>query len=133
MAGGWLNSKLVMTKGVFQMLSIGVWLLFAGAVALFALIATNIWGVWGVIVGIVLFTLPLNLINANAAAGALEYFPDNAGTASAVVGAVRYGCGAISGVCVGLLYDGTAMPMAWVVVGCSTLSIVFLITLLRRR
>ena len=133
MAGGWLNSKLVMTMGVFQMLSIGVWLLFAGAVALFALIATNIWGVWGVIVGIVLFTLPLNLINANAAAGALEYFPDNAGTASAVVGAVRYGCGAISGVCVGLLYDGTAMPMAWVVVGCSTLSIVFLITLLRRR
>ena len=133
MVGGWLNSKLVMTKGVFQMLSIGVWLLFAGAVALFALIATNIWGVWGVIVGIVLFTLPLNLINANAAAGALEYFPDNAGTASAVVGAVRYGCGAISGVCVGLLYDGTAMPMAWVVVGCSTLSIVFLITLLRRR
>ena len=93
MAGGWLNSKLVMTEGVFQMFKVGVWLLFAGAVALFALIATNGWGMWGVILGIVFFTLPLSLINANAAAGALEYFPKNAGTASAVVGSVRYGCG----------------------------------------
>lgn len=133
MAGGWLNSKLVMTEGVFQMLTIGVWLLFAGAVVLFVLIATNVWGMWGVILGIVFFTLPLNLINANAAAGALEFFPDNAGTASAVVGAVRYGFGALSGVCVGLLYDGTAMPMGWVVLGCSALSVVFLLTLLRRR
>ncbi|MFT5488622.1 MAG: DHA1 family bicyclomycin/chloramphenicol resistance-like MFS transporter, partial [Alphaproteobacteria bacterium] len=40
MAGGWLNSKLVMTEGVFQMLTVGVWLLFAGAVVLFVLIAT---------------------------------------------------------------------------------------------
>lgn len=133
MAGGWLNSKLVMTEGVGRMLTLGVWLLFAGAIALFALIATNVWGVWGVILGIVFFTLPLNLINANAAAGALEYFPDNAGTASAVVGAVRYGCGAVSGICVGLLHDGTAMPMGWVVLGCSALSVVFLMTLLRRR
>lgn len=132
MAGGWLNSRLVMTEGVARMLSIGVWLLFAGALALFALIATNVWGVWGVILGIVFFTLPLNLINANAAAGALEYFPENAGTASAVVGAVRYGFGALSGVCVGLLHDGTAMPMGWVVLGCSLLSVVFLMTLLRR-
>ena len=133
MAGGWLNSKLVVTEGVVRMLTLGVWLLFAGAVALFVLISTNVWGVWGVILGIVCFTLPLNLINANAAAGALEFFPDNAGTASAVVGSVRYGFGAISGICVGLLYDGTAMPMGWVVLGCSALSVVFLLTLLRRR
>ena len=133
MAGGWLNSKLVVTEGVVRMLTLGVWLLFAGAVALFVLISTNVWGVWGVILGIVCFTLPLNLINANAAAGALEFFPDNAGTASAVVGSVRYGFGAISGICVGLLYDGTAMPMGWVVLGCSALSVVFLLTMLRRR
>ena len=54
------------------------------------------------IAGIVVFTLPINVINANAAAGALEFFPENAGTASAVVGSVRYGCGAASGFCVWL-------------------------------
>jgi MFS transporter, DHA1 family, multidrug resistance protein len=132
MAGGWLNSRLVTTRGIRDMMTMGVWLLFAGAIILFALIATDIFGLWGAILGIVFFTLPLNLINANAAAGALEYFPHNAGTASAVVGAVRYGCGAISGVCVGLLHDGSAMPMAWVILACSAISVFFLMTMIRR-
>lgn len=131
MAGGWLNSRLVLTHGVRDMMAVGTWLLLAGALALFALIATGFGGMWGAILGIVLFTLPLNLINANAAAGALEYFPQIAGTASAVVGAIRYGCGAVSGVVVGLLHDGTAIPMAGVILGCSAVSVVFLLTLVR--
>ena len=132
MAGGWLNSKLVITQGVREMMVTGIWLLFVGAVILYVLMATDVFGVWGAIAGIVIFTLPLNIINANAASGALEYFPDAAGTASAVVGAVRYGCGAISGVVVGLLHNGTAMPMAWVIIGCSVISIIFLTTMVRR-
>ena len=132
LAGGWLNSKLVVTQGVREMMTIGVWLLVAGAAILFVLIYTDVWGVWGVVAGIVVFTLPLNVINANAATGALEYFPDNAGTASAVVGSVRYGCGAVSGVCVGVLHDGTALPMGIVILGCSALSILFLSAMLRR-
>ncbi|MEC7488592.1 MAG: Bcr/CflA family multidrug efflux MFS transporter [Pseudomonadota bacterium] len=132
MAGGWMNSKLVVRQGVWEMMTLGVYLLFAGALFVYALVATNILGVWGAILGIVVFTLPLNMINANAAAGALEYFPDNAGSASAVVGSVRYGCGAVSGVCVGLLHNGTAMPMVWVIVGCSVISILFLKTMVHR-
>lgn len=132
MAGGWMNSKLVVRHGVWEMMTLGVYLLFAGALFVYVLVATNILGVWGAILGIVVFTLPLNMINANAAAGALEYFPDNAGSASAVVGSVRYGCGAVSGVCVGLLHNGTAMPMVWVIVGCSLISILFLKTMVRR-
>ena len=132
MAGGWLNSKLVITQGVREMMVTGIWLLFVGAVILYVLMATDVFGVWGAIAGIVIFTLPLNIINANAASGALEYFPDAAGTASAVVGAVRYGCGAISGVVVGLLHNGTAMPMAWVILGCSVISIIFLTKMVRR-
>ena len=131
-AGGWLNSKLVITKGVQEMMYAGVWLLLVGAAVLFVLLYTDVWGVWGAILGIMIFTLPLNVINANAAAGALEHFPDNAGTASAVVGSVRYGCGAASGFCVGLLHDGTAMPMGIVVLGCSMLSILFLSAMVRR-
>ena len=132
MGGGWLNSRLVTTRGIREMMNTGVWLLFAGAIILFALIATDILGLWGAILGIVFFTLPLNMINANAAAGTLEFFPHNAGTASAVVGAVRYGCGAISGMVVGLLHDGSAMPMAWVILGCSAISLFFLVTMIRR-
>ena len=71
------------------------------------------------------------MINSNAAAGALEFFPEKAGTASAVFGAVRYGSGAISGVCVGLLYNGTAIPMVAVILVCSIISIIFLLTMVR--
>ena len=129
--GGWLNSKLVTRKGVREMMSLGVWMLFAGALILFVLIYTNVWGVWGVIVGTVVLTFPINVINANAAAGALEFFPEHAGTASAVVGSVRYGFGAASGFFVGLMHDGTAMPMGIAILVCSVLSILFLTTMLR--
>ena len=132
MAGGWLNSKLVITHGVRQMMTTGTWLLLGGASILFVIIAFDIGGMWGVIAGIVVFTLPLNMINANAAAGALDYFPNLAGTASAVVGAFRYGCGAAAGMAVGVLHDGTAMPMAWVILGCSAISVFFLTTIVRR-
>ena len=132
-AGGWLNSRLVMTRGVHEMMTIAVYLLMAGAGLIYLLIVSDIFGVWGAIAGIVVFTLPLNIINANAAAGALEYFPDHAGTASAVVGSIRYGWGAVSGVVVGLIHDGTPMAMVWVIVGCSFISFVFLKTMVRRK
>lgn len=131
MTGGWLNSRLVVSKGVREMMTIGTSLLLVGAAILFVLVYTGVGGMWGAIAGIMIFTLPLNLINANAAAGTLEYFPNLAGTASAVVGAIRYGCGAVSGLVVGLLYDGTPMPMVYVILGCSVLSVFFLLTLVR--
>lgn len=132
MAGGWLNSRLVMRLGVYRMMKLGTSLLLAGAVVLCAILWTGLGGVWGAIVGITLFTLPLNLINANAAAGTLEYFPELAGTASAAVGAFRYGCGAVSGMVVGLMHDGTAMPMAWVILGCSAISVAVFFSVVRR-
>ena len=132
MAGGWINSRLVVSKGVRDMMTIGTWTLLAGSAVLFVLVASGFGGMWGAIAGIMIFTLPLNLINANAAAGALEYFPNLAGTASAVVGAIRYGCGAVSGLVVGLLHDGTPMPMVSVILGCSLISVFFLMVLVRR-
>lgn len=132
MTGGWLNSRLVVSRGVREMMTVGIWLLLAGAALLFVLVEIGFGGMWGAIAGVMIFTLPLNTINANAAAGTLEYFPNLAGTAAAVVGAVRYGCGALSGLVVGLLHNGTPTPMVSVILGCALLSVFFLMTLVRR-
>ena len=132
MAGGWLNARYVESAGVYRMMVASTLLLLAGTAAAFGLIAFDVFGVWGAIAGIMIFTLPINMINANAAAGALEYFPHLAGTASAAVGAVRYGCGAAAGLCVGLLHDGTPLPMAAVMLGCAVISTVFLAAMVRR-
>ena len=132
MCGSWINARLVTRRGVYPMMVASTLLLVAGAVAMFVLAGFDVLGLWGTIAGIVAFTLPLNMINANAAAGAMEYFPHLAGTASAVIGAIRYGCGAVAGLFVGLFHDGTAMPMAAAVLGCAVLSAVFLATMVRR-
>ncbi len=132
-AGGLINSRLVLTRGLHRMMGIAVMMLVCGSAALFGLIIFDIGGLWGAVFGIMLFTIPLNMINANAAAGTLEYFPHQAGTASAVIGAVRYGMGALSGVCVGLLHDGTPLPMATVILGCAVLSALSLFVIVQRR
>ncbi|RYY16696.1 MAG: Bcr/CflA family drug resistance efflux transporter, partial [Alphaproteobacteria bacterium] len=47
--------------------------------------------------------------------GALARFPERAGTASALVGAIHYGAGIIGSALVGAFADGTPWPVGWVV------------------
>lgn len=131
MAGSSVNSWLVGRFGVRAMLRFGLLIALAGG----WLIAFTAWfeigGFYGILIPIILFMFPHNLVNANAAAGALEYFPGLAGTASALLGLVRFGTGAIVGALVGLLYDGTAVPMALVLAGCATGSLLAYVFLTR--
>jgi DHA1 family bicyclomycin/chloramphenicol resistance-like MFS transporter len=48
----------------------------------------------------------------NAMATTMQPFPDEAGTASAVLGIVQFVLGAVGGALVGVFHNGTAMPMA---------------------
>jgi DHA1 family bicyclomycin/chloramphenicol resistance-like MFS transporter len=41
-----------------------------------------------------------------------------AGSASAVIGLTQFGFGALAGVLVSVLHDGTARPMALLITGC---------------
>ena len=60
----------------------------------------------------------LGLILPNATAAALVPFARQAGTASALLGMLQYALGAAAGAVVGLLHNGTALPMAGTVAGC---------------
>jgi len=48
----------------------------------------------------------------------LQPFPRLAGTASALFGTLQFGLGGVAGGLLGLLHDGTAWPMAAVILGC---------------
>ena len=50
--------------------------------------------------------------NPNATVGALSRHGAHAGSASALMGTLQYALGAVSGLLVGALADGTARPMA---------------------
>lgn len=52
----------------------------------------------------------LTMISTNTDAMIVLKFPDHSGTASAVTGTLRYGCGALAGPILALTYTGTPVP-----------------------
>ena len=71
-----------------------------------------------VVVGMVmLFVGSQSFIVSNATSSTIEFFPNNSGTASALLGSSGFATGALSGSIVGLLGDGKPMPMALVMTG----------------
>ena len=54
----------------------------------------------------------LTMISTNTDAMIVLKFPDHSGTASAVTGTLRYGCGALAGPILALTFTGTAVPFS---------------------
>lgn len=71
------------------------------------------------------------LVFGNASALALSEAPDNAGTASAVLGALQFSLGAVASPLVGLGGASTALPMALTMVAAAGLAIASFIFLAR--
>ncbi|HTQ70077.1 MAG TPA: Bcr/CflA family drug resistance efflux transporter, partial [Acidocella sp.] len=69
------------------------------------------------------------LLTPCAMVGAFSRHQAHAGSASALLGTMQYTGGAISGLAVGVLADGTARPMAFAMLGCA---IIALLAALRR-
>jgi DHA1 family bicyclomycin/chloramphenicol resistance-like MFS transporter len=122
MAGSYVNSRLVTRLGIRRMLIFGTTMALSGGILVASLATVEYGGLAGIVTGIVIYMFPHNITNANATAGALEKFPHIAGTASALIGAIRFGTGATVGALVGILHDGTAIPMAYVIAGCGLAS-----------
>jgi MFS transporter, DHA1 family, multidrug resistance protein len=115
MAGAALNSRLVLRLGADRLLRVGVTIAAVAGVALLAAAATGRGGLAGLVVPLFCFIASLSLIGANAMAGALASFPHMAGTASALAGTFQFGLGALSGAAVGVLHDGSPLPMGLVI------------------
>lgn len=105
--------------------------IIAGLVAALALLATSVFAIGG-LVG---FMVPLWFLVAaaglafpNAPAIALNRHGEAAGTASALLGAAQFMIGGLVAPLVGALADGTAVPLAGVVVGTTGLALVLFAT-----
>ena len=59
----------------------------------------------------------LTMISTNTDAMILLKFPDHSGTASAVTGTLRYGCGALAGPLLALTFTGTPVPFTLLMFG----------------
>jgi DHA1 family bicyclomycin/chloramphenicol resistance-like MFS transporter len=76
----------------------------------------------GIIILIVGFLVGLGFLSPNTTAMAIEPFTRNAGTASALMGSMQMAAGALGSALVSYFHDGTALPMAALLMASSLVS-----------
>jgi MFS transporter, DHA1 family, multidrug resistance protein len=111
MLANFINSRLVTRHGPQRMLHAGL------AVAIISASALTLFNFWRfdlmyTVLSIAPLMASLGLIATNADAMILMKFPENSGTATAVIGTLRFGIGALAGPLLALFYNGTALPFS---------------------
>ncbi len=81
--------------------------------------ATGIGGFPALLVVLFFCIASTGLVGPNATAAAMAPYPQRAGSAAALLGATQFVLGAAAGSLVGLLHNGTALPMATVIALCA--------------
>jgi DHA1 family bicyclomycin/chloramphenicol resistance-like MFS transporter len=93
---------------------------------------TGFGGFFGVTVPLFLIIGGMGFNQANATAGALNIDPRRAGTTSSLLGASTFATGAGASAMAGILRDGTARPMAVVILAALAVAWLSLVLLVRR-
>lgn len=118
-----LNLRLLHRYPSRQILWFGQAMQVLIAVLMFSYISlNNNISLYGLVPLIILFIGAMGFIVSNATSGAVEFFPHNAATATALLGAAGFACGSVSGALVGVLGDGSPWPMAQVMLSCALIA-----------
>ncbi|WP_299806235.1 multidrug effflux MFS transporter [uncultured Shewanella sp.] len=106
-----VNSKIVGRYGSKRMLKVST---FFGAISGIALLSVNLLGLSYHFTVMMLLPLMacLGVMSVNADAIVLMKFQKETGTATAVIGTLRFGFGALAGPLLALFYTGTAVPFS---------------------
>lgn len=111
MTAHFINTRLVSRKGSRKMLRYGLTIALLTSAALFVVNWLSM-----PLIFTVLAILPLmgsiSLIAVNSDALVLTKFPEQSGTATAVIGTLRFGIGALAGPILAYFYDGSALPFS---------------------
>lgn len=111
MLANFCNSRFVTRLGSQRMLNFGLVLALVSASVL-SLVNWLELGLLFTVLSIAPLMASLGLIATNADAMILMRFPEHSGTATAVIGTLRFGCGALAGPLLALTYTGTALPFS---------------------
>jgi DHA1 family bicyclomycin/chloramphenicol resistance-like MFS transporter len=113
-----LNPSLVNRFGVPSILSTAVGVLLVSCTGL-AAVAWAGEGPAGLVVMLLACEAGFGLITPNAMVGAMTRHQAHAGSAAALLGTMQYSGGAVTGLAMGVLVDGTARPMACAMLLCA--------------
>jgi DHA1 family bicyclomycin/chloramphenicol resistance-like MFS transporter len=129
--GSLANARMVGRFGPRRLLTFGLWSLLAWSLILVALAVTGRLTLWSVLPLMFLTVSSLGFVMGNATSLAIAQAPHAAGTGSAVIGAGQFALAAVVSPLVGLGGEGTAVPMAIVMVVSAALSVAAFLLLTR--
>lgn len=111
-AASQVNPRLLRRLGADRLLRAAASTYFAAALVMVGCTALDVGGVFGIVPPMMVIMGCMGFIMPNATVGALSSHAAQAGTASALMGTLMFALAALSGALIGLLADGTAGPMA---------------------
>jgi len=118
-----LNARLLAKRGPAFLLSRTVWVYVVAALTLLGIAALRTEALWPLLVPLFICIASLGCILPNTSACAMSGQGARAGSASALLGCIQFGVAAGAASLVGVLHDGTAMPMAIVISVCGVLAV----------
>lgn len=102
-------------------------------IVLIVMAATDVAGFIGLLIPLFFSIAGVGLVGPNATAAAMAGYGRMAGSASALLGATQFVIGAAASALVGVLDNGTALPMAGVIAGCGLSALFVFLVLVGRR
>ncbi|PMY61406.1 MULTISPECIES: multidrug effflux MFS transporter [Pseudomonas] len=125
-AGGFIlvaqiNARLLAKRGPAFLLARTVWIYLLGGLALLAVSSLHPAQLWPLLAPLFICIASLGCILPNASACAMNGQGARAGSASAMLGCLQFSVAAGAAALVGVLHDGSAVPMATVISLCGVL------------
>ena len=118
-----INARLLAKRGPAFLLSRMVWVYLAAGLTLLGVSALHTAQLWPLLIPLFICIASLGCIIPNASACAMSGQGARAGSASALLGCLQFSVAAAAAWLVGVLHDGSAMPMAMVISLCGILAV----------
>jgi DHA1 family bicyclomycin/chloramphenicol resistance-like MFS transporter len=117
-----VNARLLARYSPATLLARMIWVYLAAAVVLLGVAASQPTQLWPLLVPLFVCIASLGCIIPNASACAMSGQGARAGSASALLGCLQFSVAAGASALVGVLHDGSALPMAMVISLCAVVA-----------
>ncbi|TYL47536.1 Bcr/CflA family multidrug efflux MFS transporter [Marinomonas sp. IMCC 4694] len=121
-----INSRYVEKLGTEVLSKYAIYVPLIAAILMIVLCFLNHPPLWLIITSSVLFMGPMGILGSGFMAGALRYSGNHNGSVTALAGSSRFAFGALGGVVVSVLHDGTFVPMLGTIATCGIVAFVCL-------
>jgi DHA1 family bicyclomycin/chloramphenicol resistance-like MFS transporter len=118
-AASQLNRRLLQRYNGETIMRAAIGTIVISGVVLVAVAVTGLGGLAGLLPPLFVCIAGYGLVAPNATAAAMAPYGAMAGSASALLGTLQFSVGAMAGILVGVLHNGTALPMAGMIAACA--------------